>query len=165
MQESWDIFLFIGSSTAEKSKGSIFLFYYLIWKFLQYNPGKGQLLAADSASLPSPCWSGSDQWNWQTALNAESALQRFSLLKFAHRRVKAWKTEIKPTDSELSMEKERKNRTRRQQRTQGGKWMGGEVQSFLFFIIYVLLKLLKQVKIRFSTKTEALRGWRNKAKH
>lgn len=34
-------------------------------------------------------------------LNAESALQRFSLVKFAHRRVKARKTEIKTTDTVL----------------------------------------------------------------
>lgn len=43
--------------------------------------------------------------------------------------------------------------------------MGGEVQTFLLFISYGLLKLLKHMKIRFITKTEALRGWRNKAKH
>lgn len=34
---------------------------FLIWKFLQYNPRKGQFLAADSARLPSHCWSESDQ--------------------------------------------------------------------------------------------------------
>lgn len=51
------------SPTAEKSESSLFL----IWTFVQYNPRRGQLLAADSAGLPACSWwviNAIDKWHW-----------------------------------------------------------------------------------------------------
>lgn len=57
LSEARELRFFYSLEVPLQRNKKVLFFFSLIWKFLQYNPGKGQLLTADSASLPSPCWS------------------------------------------------------------------------------------------------------------
>lgn len=86
--------------------------------------------------------------NWQMPLAAESALRRLAWGKSALWRVKARKAEIKPTETEFSVQEEARNR-----RTQ----RGGRGQGVLLSIIYGLLKVLKHMMAGLSTEREIKR--------